>query len=108
MQPILKLNIVPYIKNSRQSKKPPHKFTIETTKTKYTKTKKKTKRISTAPYEKTSTFIAANKYEVGLLKSEIIYCPHHRNSTKGVVVNNVHTIFRTAYTQRSAICLSLY
>lgn len=43
-------------------------------------------------------FIAANKYEA-VLKSEIIYCPHHGNSTKGVVVNNVHTIFRAVFTE---------
>lgn len=36
---------------------------------------------------------------IRLFKMEIIYYSHHGNTTKGVVVNNVHTIFRAVLTQ---------
>lgn len=41
---------------------------------------------------KIASFTCANRCEV-VLKSNIIYRPHPSNSTKGVVVSNVHTIF---------------
>lgn len=32
--------------------------------------------------------------------AELIYRPHHENTRKGVVVNNVHTIISGPYSER--------
>ena len=45
--------------------------------------------------EFSSPLISARHFK----KREIIYRAHQSNSTKGVVVNNVHTIFRAAFTE---------